>query len=121
MAKTPATKRDPKWQSAQPQVVKFEKVGDAFEGIYTSLEPAVFDDRGKQTMGARYYFSAPDGPKMVWGSAVIDNAMKFVVVGSEVRIEFAGEGEKKPGQSAVKLFNVFHVPPEPTEDDETPF
>ena len=117
MAKAVST-RDPKWESAQPEVYKFENVGESLEGVYLSHEGKEIDHQGKQIRGARYYFHTEGGPKMVWGAAVLDSQMKFVRVGSEVRIEFEGLGEAKSGQSAPKMFKVFHVPP---EGDQSPF
>ena len=112
------TKRDPRWLAVQPEIYKFESPGDAIEGVFMSCEPRDLDSSGKQVMGARYYLQTEAGPRMIWGAAVLDSQMKFLVAGSEVRVEFQGLGTAKPGQSAPQLLSLFPVPP--SEEDSLP-
>ena len=42
---------------------------------------------------------------LVWGSAVLDDRMKFVRVGDKLKITFKGKGKNKKGQ-ALNLYQV---------------
>lgn len=47
----------------------------------------------------------------IWGSAVLDNRMKGIQIGEEVRIIYKGLGDKQAGKNPPKLWQVFHRDP----------
>ena len=57
---------------------------------------------------------------MIWGSAILDDRMRFVQVGDVVRITYEGQDRNKKGQ-ALNLFRVQVEEPDNTSanDDES--
>lgn len=56
----------------------------------------------------KYVFEQADGAQIgVWGSAVIDNRMKSVNVGDEVKIVFLGKQKNPKTGMSFKAFDVF--------------
>lgn len=102
----------------------FEYEDPDFEGSPTSLAPtAVWEKPGNRFIGTYlgmkvhvgtnksriYSFKAPDGAVVgIWGTTVLDDRFDRALVdpGDEVKIVFLGEGEKKKGQNAPRVFWV---------------
>ena len=89
-----------KWKDIDPGVWKPEAKGDSITGVLVNEEPKT------DVQSARYHTQADDGEMyMVWGSAILDDRMKFVKVGNVVRITYKGKDKNKKGQ-ALNLFKV---------------
>lgn len=94
--------QEQKWQKVEPRVWKYENEGDQIEGILQEKRENIGMKNSKayyiQVRGERE-------PVMVWGSAILDDRLVLVDVGSEVRITYKGKkGNKKGGQT--KHFDV---------------
>jgi len=90
-----------KWKSIEPGVWKPEKEGDNIIGVLVNKEPR--DENGG--LSARYYIENKEGTFFVWGSAVLDDRMQYVKVGSKIRITYEGKTKNKKNQD-VNLFKV---------------
>ena len=90
-----------KWKTIEPGIWKPEKEGDNIIGALINKEP-----RNEQaSLSAKYYLENEDGTWLVWGSAVLDDRMQYVKVGSKVKITFEGKTKNKKNQN-VNLFEV---------------
>tara|TARA_Y100000310_G_scaffold105453_1_gene103925 strand:- start:113 stop:445 length:333 start_codon:yes stop_codon:yes gene_type:complete len=87
------------WKNIEPAVWKPQNEGDSIEGVLVNEEPKT------QDLSAMYSIENAEGQVLVWGSAVLDDRMQYVNVGSKVRITFKGMTKNKKGQN-VKLFKV---------------
>ena len=89
------------WKTIEPGVWKPEKESDQITGVLVSKEP-----KDEITgLSARYYLETKAGMFFVWGTAVLDDRMKYVKIGQKVRITFGGKTTNKRGQT-VNLFKV---------------
>jgi len=89
------------WKTIEPGVWKPEKESEQITGVLVSKEP-----KDEITgLSARYYLETKDGMFFVWGTAVLDDRMKYVKIGQKVRITFGGKTTNKRGQT-VNLFKV---------------
>ena len=99
------------WKTIDPGVWKPESKGDTITGVLVNKEPKTEDQ------SAKYHIQAEDGEMyMVWGSAILDDRMKFVTVSDIVRITYEGQDKNKKGQ-ALNLFKV--QVKEPGDDNNT--
>jgi hypothetical protein len=90
------------WKKIESEPFKFEVAGDVIEGILASV------DKSEQFGNMNYKIQTKEGLKTVFGTVVLDSLMSGIRIGSDIKIEFAGLKEnKKKGQNAIKLFNVF--------------
>lgn len=89
------------WEEIQPNIWKPENPGDAIEGILIGKE----SEKGDYKSSA-YALETKQGQFLVWGSAVIDERMKYVDVGEKVKIMFEGKENNKKGQP-VNIFKIF--------------
>jgi len=88
------------WKEIQPNIWKPEKEGDSIEGTLVSK-----DTTG--TYGSMAYsMETSEGASLVWGSAVLDERMKYAKPGDYIKIEYKGTEKNKKGQD-VKIFKVF--------------
>ena len=89
------------WKTIEPGVWKPEKENEQITGVLVSKEP-----KDEITgLSARYYLETKAGMFFVWGTAVLDDRMKYVKIGQKVRITFGGKTTNKRGQT-VNLFKV---------------
>ena len=89
------------YEEITPNIWKAEKEGDAIEGVLISKEA----DKG--TYGsAAYGIENPEGRWLVWGCAVLDERMKYLEPGDQIKIEFKGIEKNKKDQD-VKIFKVY--------------
>jgi hypothetical protein len=87
------------WKKIEPNVWKPTQPGDSIEGVLVIKEPkGGFDSYA-------YSLETTEGQVLVWGSAVLDDRMKFINPGDLVRIEFKGMSKNKKGQD-IKLYEV---------------
>jgi len=89
------------WKTIEPGVWKPVKESEQITGILVSKEPK--DEISG--LSARYYLETKAGMFFVWGTAVLDDRMKYVKIGQKVRITFEGKTTNKRGQT-VNLFKV---------------
>ena len=89
------------YKEINPEMWIFENDGDFIEGILVKKEDEVGENKSWL-----YSIETPEGVKNVWGSAVLDNRMAFVKVGSKIKITFKGLGDAKAGRKAPKIFKV---------------
>lgn len=76
--------------------------GEYVEGEYRGMQEAVGPNQSRL-----YNFRMEDGTFVsVWGGTVLDNRMDQMQppVGSIVKIVYVGDGAKKPGQNAPRIF-----------------
>ncbi len=71
----------------EPGIWKHENEGDAIFGVLINTEPK---DEAND-LSAKYYIETVTGMMMVWGSAVLDDRMKLVKLGTPVRITYMGK------------------------------
>jgi len=90
---------DKKWKKIESKMWKPENDGDSIEGVLINKEPKT------EEIGAKYTVQNKEGTFLVWGSAVLDDKMQQVGVGSEIRITF--EGKKSLGKG--KTLNQYEV------------
>jgi hypothetical protein len=88
------------WESVEPGIWKPNKVGDFIQGVLISKE-----SKGSFDSEAYSIETETEGFKLVWGSTVLADRMKFINIGDIVRIEFKGVEKNKLGQD-VKIFKV---------------
>ena len=89
------------YKEVNPEIWSYENEGDCIEGILVLKQEDVGDNKSRM-----YSIETPEGVKNVWGSAVLDNRMAFVKVGSKIKITFKGLGDAKAGRKAPKIFKV---------------
>jgi hypothetical protein len=89
------------WNEIQPNVWKPTTTGEAIEGVLIDKQL----DKGSFGSSA-YAIESQSGQTLVWGSAVLDERMKYINIGDLVRIEYKGTQKNKRGQD-VKIFKVF--------------
>ena len=100
------------WKTIEPGVWKPEKESEQITGVLVSKEP-----KDEITgLSARYYLETKAGMFFVWGTAVLDDRMKYVKIGHKVRITFEGKTTNKRGQT-VNLFKV-EVAESPVQEDD---
>ena len=87
------------WRTIEPNVWKFENEGDQVIGKLVSKEPKTAE------MSAKYHIDTGDDTVLVWGSAIIDDRMKFVNVGDRIRITFVERTKNKKNQD----LNMFRI------------
>ena len=89
------------WKTIEPGVWKPKKESDQITGVLVSKEP-----KDEITgLSVRYYLETKAGMFFVWGTAVLDDRMKYVKIGQKVRITFEGKTTNKRSQT-VNLFKV---------------
>ena len=88
------------WEEIQPNIWKPEQEGDALEGVLISK------DKAGQYDSNTYALDTPKGQVSLWGTAILNDKMKYVNVGETVKIVFEGRTETKKGQP-VLLFKVY--------------
>jgi hypothetical protein len=87
------------WKTINPGVWKPEK-GNSITGVLINKEPKTDEQ------SAKYHILTKNGEMyMIWGSAILDDRMKFVQVGDVVRITYEGQDRNRKGQ-ALNLFKV---------------
>ena len=89
------------WIPIEPNVWKPKVAGDSIIGVVVNKAPR--DDT--TGLSARYQLENEKGMFLLWGSAVLDDRMKYVSVGSKVRITYTGKTRNKRNQQ-VNLFMV---------------
>ena len=89
------------WKPIEPRVWKPKKEGETIIGVVISKTPK--DESGG--LSAKYQLENSQGMVLIWGSAVLDDRMHYVPVGSKVRITFEGRTKNKR-QQTVNLFRV---------------
>lgn len=95
-----------KWKIIEPNVWKPENVDDFVEGILVGRKEDVGDNESKA-----YDLDTKEGIKMVWGSTVLDDRMRYVDVGSRIRITYKGTTKNRKNQD-LKIFQVAVAEPE---------
>ncbi len=78
-----------------------EAIGETLQGTYIDLEENV-----GQFKSNLYTVRTTQGEMKIWGSKVLDELMKKVDLGLEVRITFNGKQPSKSGKKPWKDFKV---------------
>lgn len=100
---------DNTWKESTGNTWKPEEKGDSIEGLLVDIESGV----GQNNSMLYTVEEKESGESLsVWGSTILDQRMKGIKVGEEVKIVFNGLGDKQPGKNAPKLWQVFHREPE---------
>lgn len=108
--------KDFEFKDVDPGIWKYEKEGDSIFGVLIHKEPR--DEVNE--LSARYYLENEDGKIMVWGSAVLDDRLKLVEIGTPLRITYKGKQKNSKGRD----MNIFKVEEgkkkqEPSKDKPT--
>ena len=91
------------FKEINPDVWKYDKDGDAIEGVLVKLEKGV----GANESTIYSIETSPEVFKSVWGSVILDQRMSLVKVGQKIRITYKGlSQDKKPGKNPAKIFKV---------------
>ena len=90
------------YKEINPDTWKYEKDGDAIEGVLVKVEK----DVGPNESALYSLELSPEVFKSVWGSTLLDQRMSLVKIGQKVRITYKGLLEKQPGKNAAKIFKV---------------
>jgi ASC-1-like (ASCH) protein len=91
----------------QPNIWKPINIGDSVEGVLVGMDQAV--GRNESNI---YSLEAPNGEKWkIWGSAILDDRLKYVKVGDKIKIVYEGSTVNKSGQP-LKLYKVFRDTPD---------
>lgn len=93
--------KDFNFKDVDPGVWKYEKEGDSIFGVLIHREPR----EEANELSARYYLENEDGKVMVWGSAVLDDRLKLVEIGTPIRITYKGKQKNSKGRD----MNIFKV------------
>ena len=93
-------KNEGEWVSVEAEVWKPEQEGDSIQGVLINKQ----ENAGKYD-GNAYYIENSEGTSLIFGTSVLDNRMKLVSIGDEVKIEYKGLDETKNGDE-VKMFVV---------------
>ncbi len=93
--------KDFEFSNVEPGVWKYEKEGDSIFGVLIHREPR--DEANDRN--ARYYLETNEGKMMVWGTAVLDDRLKLVEVGTPIRITFNGKQKNSKGRD-INIFKV---------------
>ena len=78
-----------------------EAIGETLQGKYIDLEENVGQFKSKL-----YTIKTSQGEMKVWGSKVLDELMKKVDMGLEVRITYNGKQPSKTGKNPWKDFKL---------------
>ena len=98
------------WKPIEPNVWKPKEIGDSIIGVVVNKTP-----KDESTgLSAKYQLENPQGMILVWGSAILDDRMQYVPVGSKIRITFDGQTKNKR-QQTVNLFRIDVAEPVPKE------
>lgn len=89
------------FQEINPSIWTYEKDGDLIEGYLVRVQEDVGENKSKL-----YTIDTGNGFKSIWGSAILDERMVVVKVGSKIRITFKGLGQPKGTKQAPKIFKV---------------
>ena len=82
------------YEVIEPDIWKPTKEGDTIEGVYLDKEERMI----YKEVSNLYSLETPEGTlKKVWGSKILDDRMKLVNLGQELRITFKGEKQNKAG------------------------
>jgi hypothetical protein len=100
MSQWKEVKRD-ETEIEKPAFWEPEAVGETLQGTYIDLE----EDVG-QFSSKLYTIKTAKGEIKVWGSTVLDELMKKVDIGMEVRITYKGKQPSKGGKNPWKDFKV---------------
>lgn len=90
------------WTEINPNVWKPEQIEDYIIGIIIKVEPK------SSGISTKYYLETKDrGTILVWGSAILDDRLKLVDLGSIVKITYKGKKpSNKPGKNDLLIFKV---------------
>jgi len=89
------------YKEINPEIWTYENDGDFIEGILVNKDSEVGENKSWM-----YNIETSEGVKNIWGSAILDSRMKFVKVGSKIKITYKGLGEAKKGKQAPKIFKL---------------
>ena len=91
------------WTSRNANIMEFKKPGDSIEGELVAIE------EGHTYKNKVYKIQTEkNGLFAVFGTAVLEQKMNGVELGTLVRIRLVGtQPPKKEGQNPLKLFDVF--------------
>jgi len=82
---------------------RFENPGDALEGHYSGCESVVVND----SEALRHSLLDADGVKQSFlGTNQLDQLLKGVLIGTQIKIEYVGSRKMKAGRT-LKDFKVF--------------
>jgi len=89
------------WVEVNPNVWKPEAIEDYIIGILIKVEPKVTG------LSTKYYLETKDkGTVLVWGSAILDDRLKLIDLGSIVKITYKGEKPSKVGKNPLHIYKV---------------
>ena len=75
------------------EIFKFEKEGDAVEGIFQGYQ----DVTTKMGQSKLYVITSKKGDVKIWGNRLLDSNLIKVDIGQQIRITFLGKAKGKSG------------------------
>lgn len=92
------------YEEINPNIWKPEEEGDSIEGVLINKETEVGDYKSNA-----YAIETKDNKQMlVWGCTILDDRMKYVEAGDQIKITYKGVEQNKKGQP-VKIYKVYKV------------
>ena len=93
--------KDFNFNRVEPGIWKPENEGDYIFGVLINSEPR--DDAND--ISAKYFIETDTGLTMFWGSAVLDDKMKLIKIGTPIRVTYNGTKKNAKGRD-FKMYTV---------------
>lgn len=91
--------------------MKWDKVGDSCEGVLVKTSMGKNTLKDPPCAQKNYVLVKEDGTSINiggrFGDPMVISGLETVKIGQKVKVEFAEEGEKKPGKHAAKYIKVY--------------
>ena len=81
------------YKDVEQEFWSFENEEDSISGIYVSKQENVGENHS-----IIYNIETPEGIKSVWGCTVLDNKMKLLGIGDDIKIVFLGKVKPEKGR-----------------------
>ncbi len=90
---------DIEWEPMETGTWKYEKEGDSIAGILVDKLPG----NKEKEISPRYILDTKEGLMMVWGSAIIDDRLRLVKIGTPIKIIYKGQDDIGKGKKLNKF------------------
>lgn len=102
------------YHEVNPSMWTYEKEGDFIEGVYVAVKEDVGPNESRL-----YTLDTNKGLVNVWGSAILDEKMSLIEIGSKIKVTYKGLGSQKSGKHPPKIFKVeVDVPEEENQGED---
>lgn len=101
------------YEKVDPGVWKPETDGDSIEGVYIGKDTEV-----GQYDSTAYHMENLKGQWTIWGSTVLDDKMRYIKEGTQIKIVYKGKQKNSKGQE-TKMYEVYKAKESGTTDAST--